>query len=243
MATIQNGRLAALGLALILTGCTTHTMTDPFAPTALPPTDRFCLTAQRLVTRTDLPMQMQLHGDFDAFVRSKATIDGKTATIHQFNWVSADGRVIGISCKLKNTDHLVATYGEGSAGPDGSCHDMNRAVYELVRKEVVAPRYRSVVFDPNETVFNAKEPGMTGPDWLAPFTLTSVDPDGSLRIHTKGFIVNFLDPQYAQMPERFRGVHYCHFIAPEHLRDLLAGRVEAGAVIGRAVTATAPPPR
>ena len=234
--------LAALFAPVLLAGCAASAVSDPFALTALPPDDSFCLAAQRVVTRTLIPMQMQLHTDFDAFVKSKATIDGTTATIHQYNWRDAGGRLLGISCKLKNTDHLVATFGPGTAGPDGSCHDMNRAVHGLLQPVVTRPRYPAVVFDPNETVFNAKEPGMTGPDWLAPFTLTSVDRDGSLRIYTKGFIVNFLDPAYAAMPVRFRGVHYCHFIAPSHLRDLLEGQATVGATIGRLV-APAPPPR
>jgi hypothetical protein len=180
-------------------------------------------------------MTLQVQPDFDAFVKSKALIEGPT--IQQFNWADAQGRLIGISCKLKNTDHLVATFGPGSAGPDGSCQDFNRAVYDLVRREVRDPAYPRVVFDPNETVVNEKNPGMTGPDWLAPFTLTSVDADGSLRVHTKGFIVEFGDQRYTRLPERFRGVHYCHFIAPAHLRELLEGRAQPGAVIGRLVEA------
>jgi hypothetical protein len=115
---------------------------------------------------------------------------------------------------------------------------MNRAVYALVAREIRRPAFPRVVFDPNEIVFNAQEPGMTGPDWLAPYPLTSVGPDGALWIATKGFIVNFNDPLYARMPVRFRGVHYCHFIAPEHLRDLLEGKARPGAVIGQKVEPT-----
>jgi hypothetical protein len=212
-------------------------MSDPFALSSLPADAAYCLAAQRVIIRTTIPMQMQLHTEFDAFVKSKATIDGSTPTIHQYNWHDAEGRLVGISCKLKNVDHLVATFGPGSAGPEGTCQDMNRAVYDLVRADIAQPRFPRVVFDPRETIFNDNQPGMTGPDWLAPFTLTSVDGDGALCIHTKAFIVNFLDPKYAQLPVRFRGVHYGHFIAPSHLRDLLTGAAEPGVSIGRWVGA------
>ena len=212
-------------------------MPDPFALDSLPPDAEFCRAAQRVIVRTTRPVQMQLHADFDGFVKSKATIDDGVVTIHQYNWHDEAGRLLGISCKLKNTDHLVATFGPGCAGPEGTCQDMNRAVYDLVRAGIATPRFERVVFDPHETVVNEKEPGMTGPDWLAPFALTSVDPDGALRIHAKGFVVEFLDPRFAAMPERFRGVHYGHFIAPGHLRDLLAGAAEPGAMIGRWVGA------
>lgn len=37
------------------------------------------------------------------------------------------------------------------------------------------------------------------------------------------------------MPARFRGVRYCHFIAPAHLERLLRGEAEPGRAIGRIV--------
>lgn len=234
--TIPNRRAArALAAALsgLLAACaSTAPALDRDLP-ALPATAQFCLAAERVVTRTGLPMQLVVHEDFDAFVKSKALIEGPT--IQQYDWRGPDGRLLAISCKLKNTDHLVATFGPGVAGPDGTCQDMNRAVHAHVAREVREPVFERVVFDPAETVVNEKEPGMTGPDWLAPFVLTSRDADGALRIHTKGFIVNFLDPKLADMPVRFRGVHYCHFIAPEHLRELLEGKAETGVSVGKRV--------
>lgn len=221
-----------LAAVLVLSGCTA-TQQQP-ALSALPADSQYCLAAQRIVTRTNVPMVLQVQPDFDAFVKSKALIEGPT--IQQFDWLDSSGRLLAISCKLKSADHLVEVFGPASAGPDGSCQDMNRAVYELVSAERGgAEAYPRVVFDPAETVVNERNPGMTGPDWLAPFTLTSRDPDGSLRIHTKGFIVNFTDPRFAQLPARFRGVHYCHFIAPDYLRDLLAGKAEPGLAVGRLV--------
>jgi hypothetical protein len=207
---------------------------------ALPLTDQYCRDAQRVVTRTQLAVKLILHTDFDAFVKSKALIEGPT--IQQFNWYDSQGALLGVSCKLKSADHLNAALGPGSAGPDGLCQDMNRAVYRLVAAEVARPRYREVIFDSAETVNNEREPGMTGPDWLRPYTMTRVDEAGALHIVAKGFVVNFTDARFATMPERFRGVHYCHFLAPEHLRALLAGTAEPGAVIGRAVDPAQPMP-
>jgi hypothetical protein len=221
-----------LAAVLLLSGCTAARQ-EP-ALSALPAASQYCLAAQRIVTHTNVPMVLQVQPDFDAFVKSKALIEGPT--IQQFEWRDGDGRLLAISCKLKSADHLVEVFGPASAGPDGSCQDMNRAVYRLVSAELGGVEaHPRVVFDPAETVVNEKSPGMTGPDWLAPFTLTSRDPDGSLRIHTKGFIVNFTDPRFAQLPARFRGVHYCHFIAPDYLRDLLVGEAEPGVAVGRLV--------
>jgi hypothetical protein len=239
-ATRRRSVLAATGAALaaILAACAARPPAPDPDLAAIPPVPEYCLAAQRVVTRTTTPMRVEIQPDFDAFVKSKALIEGPT--LQQFGWAGTDGRLLAISCKLKSTDHLVATFGAGVAGPDGSCQDMNRALYALVAREVRDPAFRRVVFDPAETVVNEANPAMTGPDWLAPFTLTQRDPDGALRIRTKGFVVNFADPRFAALPVRFRGVHYCHFIAPEHLRALLEGRAEPGVVVGRAVALDAP---
>lgn len=235
-------RLAMLATAAATAGalaaCATRVPSRDADLPAIPAVADYCLAAERVVTRTRIPMRVEIQPDFDAFVKSKALIEGPT--LQQLGWTAPDGRLLAISCKLKSTDHLVATFGPGVAGPDGSCQDMNRALYALVAREVSEPVFRRVVFDPAETVVNEANPGMTGPDWLAPFTLTGRDPDGALRIRTKGFVVNFTDPRFAGLPVRFRGVHYCHFIAPEHLRDLLEGRAEPGTVVGRTVAIDAP---
>jgi hypothetical protein len=217
------------GLAItLLAGCSS----GPDNPLEqLPSVDDYCLTAQRVVTNTEQPVEVVIHDDFTAFVKSKAVIEGPT--IQQYNWIDDDGNVVGISCKLKSADHLNLAFGDGSAGPDGLCQDMNRAVFMLIAPTMDDPAYHTVTFDLNETVVNEEQPGMTGPDWLAPYEATSLNPDGALIVRSKGFIVNFTDPQFAKAPPRFRGVHYCHFIAPDHLAALLAGDAKPGLTIGR----------
>jgi len=230
-------KLFILSVALAVTACSGSD--NPWELREVPTTENFCIAAQRLVTRTDVPVEVVIHDDFDAFVKSKAVIEGPT--IQQFNWSDADGMLLGISCKLKSADHLNVAFGEGSAGPDGLCQDMNRAVFSLVARKVRAPAFSRVTFDPAETVSNAAQPGMTGPDWLAPFTMTYVQ-DDALHIATKGFVVNFTDPQYAKAPERFRGVHYCHLVAPDYLQALMDGTAAPGAIVGRDVDRSGPNP-
>ncbi len=210
---------------------------NPWDLKEVPAADGYCIAAQRLVTRTDIPVEIVIHEDFDAFVKSKAVIEGPT--IQQYNWTDDKGALLAISCKLKNADHLNLQFGEGSAGPDGLCQDMNQAVFRLIARKVREPAFSRVSFDPAETVSNPSQPGMTGPDWLAPFMLTYAK-DDVLHIATKGFVVNFNDPQYAKAPERFRGVHYCHLIAPEHLQALMEGTAAPGVVIGREVDRSGP---
>ncbi len=228
-------RLSFVGPLLILTGCATA---PPPTLSELPAVESYCLTAQRLVTRTDQAMRLIVHDDFMAFVKSKAVIEGPE--IQQINWATDDGKVYGISCKLKSADHLNLTFGAGTAGPDGLCQDMNRAVYKLLAQEIPPAKmvYPQPIFEPRETVFNKDEPGRTGPDWLAPYKATWVDDTGRLHIRSKGFQVNFSDPQFAAAPARFRGVHYCHFLAPNYLSALLRGKAEPGLEIGGLVDRT-----
>jgi hypothetical protein len=228
--------LAILLLAATLNACGDR---DEFALRETPGLDDYCRAAQRLVTRTMYPVRVQIHDDFDAFVKSKALIEGPT--IQQYVWRNEDGAPVGISCKLKSADHLNLAFGAGTAGPDGACQDMNRAVFEKLIRGNLRPAYTTVVFDPLETVTNTDEPGMTGPDWLAPYTATRVDEDGALHIKAKGFQVDFGDTRFAQAPARFRGIHYCHFLAPDYFDALLSGRAEPGIVIGKRVDISQPP--
>jgi len=198
----------------------------------VPLLDAYCLAAQNVVTNTDIDVQLTIHEDFEAFVKSKALIEGPT--IQQYHWEDATGRVAGVSCKLKSADHLNLTFGEGSAGPDESCQAMNQAVFMLLAPTVKEPVFSKVVFDPDESLPSLDgAPGMSGPAWLAPYQATGVGDDGALVIRTKGFVVDFADERYAKAPPRFRGVHYCHFVAPDYLQALLEGSAEPGLMIGR----------
>lgn len=213
---------------------------DKFGVSVLPPLDEYCRDAQRVVTRTEQPVELIVQDSFDAFVSSKAVIEGPT--IQQYNWYDDGRQILGVSCKIKSADHLNLTFGDGTAGPDGLCQDMNRAVYGLVAARVDEAVFDEVVFDPLETVVNEDQPGMTGPDWLKPYTMTYVDDANALHIRAKGFQVDFTDQRFQRAPARFRGIHYCHFIAPAHLEALLRGEARPGAVIGQEVDPDRPMP-
>ena len=225
---LQNSTL--LALILVLTACAART-TKPFELAEIPNTGTYCLDAQRVVTRTTVPMTLIVHDDFSAFVKSKAAIEGPT--IHQFNWYDPDGNIQGISCKMKSADHLNIEFGDGSAGPDGYCQDMNNQVYQLVRLQTENPAYTSATFDLSERLESKEQSNMIGPTWLKPFRMTYLDPAGELHIATKGFVINFTDPRYQKFPASWRGTHYCHLIAPEYLAALLRGDATADAIIGR----------
>lgn len=239
------GPMAATLLAaavLSVAGCTVNPPPSSPSMGAALPVEQFCLEAQRVVVGTDHPFLIQLHTDTEAFVRSKAEI--APPRVHQFIWHedAAGTRPAMISCKLKSADHLNLVFGEGTAGPAGSCQDMNR----LTVDRVLAGRGGStpaIVLDPAEGVSTSDGSGMTGPAWLLPYALASRDGSGPLVIHTKGFAVEFLDPRFLDAPEPFRGVQYCHFIAPAYLARLLDGAASPGQLFGVDVTDRADPAR
>jgi len=233
---------AIVSASLLATGCATSPAPGASADATALPLEQFCLEAQQVVVNTSHPFLIQLHQDTEAFVRSKAEID--PPRVHQFIWYedSAGTRPAMVSCKLKSADHLNLVFGEGTAGPPGNCQDMN----QLTLARVLAARggdRPAVMLDPAETVSNAEQPGMTGPDWLLPAALATRGEDGVLVIHAKGFRVEFLDPRVLDAPPPFRGVHYCHFIAPDYLARLLDGQATPGQSFGVDVTDRPDPAR
>jgi hypothetical protein len=225
-----NSKTLILLAALLVTACASQ-QTNTFELGMIPATNSYCLEAQRIVSRTTIPMQLIVHEDFNAFVKSKTSIEGPT--IHQFNWYDPESNIQGISCKMKSADHLNMAFGAGAAGPDGFCQDMNRQVYQLLLQKTANPALIPVEFDLSESIKSKEQSNMIGPIWLKPFTMTYLDPAGVLHIATKGFVVNFADPRYQKFPPSWRGTHYCHLIAPKYLASLLNGEAAAGAIVGR----------
>jgi len=206
---------------------------NPWELQEVPAVVDYCKAAQRLVTRTLVPVQVVIHEDFDAFVKSKALIEGPT--IQQFNWYDAAGNIQGYSCKMKSADHLNLVFGAGSAGPEGYCQTMNEQVYDLVMREIDEPHFEQVIFDSNEPIDATVASNMTGPQWLLPYELTSIDAAGALHISASGFVIKFDDPRYQRFPPSWRGTHYCHLVAPEYLAAMLRGEAEAGAIVGQKI--------
>ncbi|MFQ5636073.1 MAG: hypothetical protein ACE5G3_12190, partial [Gammaproteobacteria bacterium] len=126
-----------------------------------------------------------------------------------------------ISCKVKSADHLVAEYGEGAAGPQGTCRDISERIVEMLieRLEIEDPSLANVARA--QVVVEPDEPFVTGASWLSEFPLTFRGDDGRLHVNTQSLQVDWEDWRWYILPDRFRGQTYCHLIAPEHLEALL----------------------
>ena len=237
MHKIVSGVLSGL---LAVAGCSgVGTVRDPLPPE--PPLAEFCREAQHVVGHTGKLGELILHTDEQAFVKSKTSIE--PLTIHQYIWYGdpAKSKPLMISCKLKSVDHLNSAFGPGTAGPEGACQDMNRLTLERLRKAMPRANRVKIELDPNESVFDDANPGAAGPNWLKPAVLVDRRADGTLVIHAKGFRVDWSDSRFASLDAKFRGVHYCHLIAPAYLRELVSGTASPGISVGREVSATPPP--
>lgn len=201
--------------------------------------ERFCLEAQRVVSRTKHVGEVTIHAGFYDFVKSKSTIE--PYQIHGYVWKDRNDREVAISCKLKSADHINAVFGAGAAGPDALCQDMNRVTYHQILKAYPELAGQQVVFDENEDVFNDDNPPSTGRLWLEPFELAYPGAEGELRVSSRGFRVDWEDERFAASDSRVRGLHYCHFIDPEYLLAILSRDAEPGATVGRPVYPAATP--
>jgi hypothetical protein len=224
----------------MLAGCSgADAVRGPLPPE--PPLAEFCREAQHVVGHTNKIGELVLHADEQAFVKSKTSID--PLTIHQFIWYAdpAKTKPLMVSCKLKSADHLNSAFGAGTAGPEGDCQEMNRLTVARLEQSLPRVKHARIELDPRENVFDDANPGAAGPNWLKPAVLVDRRTDGTLVIHAKGFRVDWNDPRFATLDAKFRGVHYCHLIAPSYLRELLGGEAAPGISVGRDVAATPPP--
>jgi hypothetical protein len=217
--------LAALSLAQ--TACVA---TGPAAakPPPAPPLERFCEDAQRLVTGAKPPVENVVHAGYDAFVQSKP--QAQPLQTQQYLWYGdqARTRLQMISCKLKTADHVRAVYGDGQAGTEGSCDAVNRLTVERVYARLARTAKSRVRLPRERIVLDADQVRPTGEEWLKPFAMVRLESDGTLHVVSQALRTDWTDPRFAGRPERFRGTHYCHLIAPDYVERLaLGGGVEA----------------
>jgi hypothetical protein len=188
----------------------------------------FCQQAQYLLTGTRVSAANRVHGDYDAFVLSKPQINPLTTQQLVRDLDAPDGGPRMISCKLKTVDNLVAEYGSDAARGEGRCGDIHRQM--VIELAAALPTSLEVEVDDDLVVdIHAAEGTALGPQWLKPHQLAYRDSDGRLHIRAKEFRVDWNEPRFAAAPPQFRGIHYCHLIAPDYLRRLATGELQAPA--------------
>jgi len=190
----------------------------------VPATDKdFCERVQRELTGTTLPLVNIVYPDYAAFKESKTKID----PLEIGQYVQTDTiSPTRVSCKTKTTDHLQERYGPAAATGDKTCADVNRRIIDQVyaalteeEKAKLKITREDVVIEPDETVF-------MGSEWVKDYDFVYRGPEAKMHVMGKSLYVTWTNIAFRWAPERFRGVRYCHLIAPEYAKRLVLGEAD-----------------
>ncbi|MBK6599682.1 MAG: hypothetical protein IPG25_18080 [Proteobacteria bacterium] len=187
----------------------------------------FCLAAQYLLSETTETPSVELQTDFKAFQKSKTSVT--PFTIQQFVQYADDEsqQPRRISCKLKTADHLQHAFGAQAAGPaQHSCRDLNHLMARNVFAALTEEQRARLQFPLEQIRLEPDLNTVLGSKWVADYQFVWRDADG-LHLLAKALHVPYEHWLWRIAPERFRGVYYCHLIAPEYLRALMLGDVSA----------------
>ena len=200
--------------------------------------EEFCTRAQQIVARTDLVSTNVIQPTPEDFITSDAApwddADGLALplTTQQFTSVVAhptEDRDMAtvVSCKMKSAEALLYHYGLGTAEIGGLCRDVHAEVVDDVFASLTPPERARLVYDRDDVFLDPDLVSWGGPDWTTPFPpqVAHAEPDGKLHLRAKAMIVPRIFP-VPIVPTPKRGVHYCHLVAPDHLRELVTGDAE-----------------
>jgi hypothetical protein len=210
-------------LALFAVALTACARAAPDAPPIATTEVDFCVGFQQQLSRVPLHVINQVHDDWDAFVRSKPSMEPLVTHQMAFTGV-AGGRAEMVSCKLKGPDHLAEIHGEHNVVTGLTCRDFNRQIVSSQAAALLAEGLTPVL-DPDTLVFVADEQATRGPQWLTPMPWQVVRAGDQGRVEIGGKSMTSPLNTWMPVPRSWRGMFYCHLIAPEHARALLSGEV------------------
>lgn len=194
---------------------------------------QFCAEVQRRVAGTQQPLRNVVHESFESFVKSKPSV--QPLEPQQFVEFAdpAHTQPRRISCKLKTADHINAVYGDGAAAADeneNACREINRATVLAVFRDLDPGARARLAVPPHRFMLDGDENRIMGSGWIEPYPFVYAGADGAVHLHAKALLVFWNDWRWKLAPDRFRGTHYCHLIAPEYARALMTGELSAPAV-------------
>jgi hypothetical protein len=224
-ASILSGLLAAV----LTAGCAT-TPGGPASASPLPAIAAttgadFCSEAQRIVANSRVPAVNTVFAEREAFIRSKASARPLETRQYAAPEAGPGSPPQMVSCKMKTADHIRTEFGADQAGADETCALLNQRTLDAVLESLTRAERRRARFGgaAGRIVVDADLVVDNGGDWLKPFAIARLEPDGALHLQAKGMNKGWLDPRYANAEVQYRGVRYCHLVAPEYLRRLVLG--------------------
>lgn len=187
------------------------------------PQKEFCGRAQAFVTGSTPRVTNTVHDGLESFRRAPPI--AQPLTTQQYDWPDERGTprsATTISCKLVTADRVKAVHGPQAARSETSCEQVNRYTLAAVLASLSPDERERALFGQGKKVrFERDRPQASAEAWHSPVELVSVDSAGRLRLVAQSWRVDWGNPKQSQLPEDARGVHFCHFVAPDHLRRLL----------------------
>jgi hypothetical protein len=220
------GARAALRLTLLAAGAVVvggAGASDSPLPPAPASDAGFCARAQQLLAGTPMVATNLVFETAADFSKSKPRI--RPLETDQFVTRAEDGEPLRVSCKMKSADHIRAEYGAAAAGAERQCREVNRDTAARVYGALSDAERARLVVPPGRLLLSEDEEALTGSGFTFGADTVRFSPDGRLVVRALSIRVDWEAWWWAWMPERFRGQHSCHFIAPEYLRRLVLGEV------------------
>jgi hypothetical protein len=219
-------RAAAGAAALLLCGSAWTAAAQPQPPIMQALThEGLCAEVQRYLAGTAKVARNIVHTDYESFVKSKPSAS-PFETQQYVMYESGMQRPLRVSCKTKTADHLKEVYGAGTAdGVRRSCRDVNRGLV-LAAFAAMTPAERGrVKFRPSRVMLDGDD-RVVGPGFVRPYAFAYEGTDAMPHLRARELYVTWSDWRWKIAPERFRGTHYCHLVAPEYARRIMLGEIQ-----------------
>jgi hypothetical protein len=178
------------------------------------------------------------------FVKSKSTIvqpliengelvrAGRIETRQYVQWTApGSGKPKNILCKMRTAESLVRTdplWGFGNrvtvsgANPAGGCRRVNEDTLASVQDELAADGV-TPVYAPGDIAFEDDLTYTTGAGWAYGDHTVLTSSGGELNIRSGSVYSPVVEN--SGLPLNFMAAHYCTFVAPSYLSDVLRGTV------------------
>jgi hypothetical protein len=198
-------------------------------PFQLPAISEYCSAAQKELAASRVPARNVLMTDYQSFSRASPQVKPLETMQYVAYENSQHAKARMISCKLHSADRIRAEYGTNAAGEPSSCARLNRRTLDAVLASLTEKQKKKMPF--KGTVPVMLEPDLQAAneaEWLQDFTMVQTDAGGTLRIRAKSL---GSPPPGNRAGTKGAGVtrQYCHLIAPDYLKRILVGEVQAPA--------------
>jgi hypothetical protein len=228
--TVRN--VACLALGATLAGCASDARPVVVGqPITLPSINDYCAAAQKDIANSRVPARNVIVTDYAAFARATPSLN-PLETLQYVGYADdKQSKPRMISCKLHSAEQIRAQYGATAAGESTTCARLNRRTLDAVMVSLSERQKKKMPFNGALPVaLDPDEQATSEAQWLEGFTMVQADAGGTLRIRAKSLRAGTGSLRRTSSTSASTtvtdGRQYCHLIAPDYLKRILAGEVQ-----------------